>query len=262
MYRDHLHLRQLHPRARVSSRIRAFARGQPKVRDARKKQDREKPSKDEKMQERRERRGVDTLNGGQVAFLVLTGVLSCVLICLVVAFMCWAAIVLVDSSSYKSPGSCGLPLIWLFALLASLLIAVSVATGGGKDAAGNVGLLGFLQLGLTVGLTLWGVALWVGMEASLVKNSSKTIRAGPVTDCHSTSGAVPGDIGDAASFAAAFVRDPAPVTVPSGGGDAGAHPLWSRFPRPSCASVEHRLFSCRGWFRARASRDPSGRVAE
>ena len=259
MYRDHLHLRQLHPRS-IPPRVRASraAKGQ----GCAQKKALQFLSKDEKMQERRERRGVDTLNGGQVAFLVLTGVLSCVLICLVVAFMCWAAIVLVDSSSYKSPGSCGLPLIWLFALLASLLIAVSVATGGGKDAAGNVGLLGFLQLGLTVGLTLWGVALWVGMEASLVKNSSKTISAGPVTDCHSIPGAVSGDIGDSASFAAAIVRDPAPVTVPSGGGDAGAHPLWSRFPRPSCASVEHRLFSCRGWFRARASRDPSGRVAE
>ena len=259
MYRDHLHLRQLHPRS-IPPRVRASraAKGQ----GCAQKKALQFLSKDEKMQERRERRGVDTLNGGQVAFLVLTGVLSCVLICLVVAFMCWAAIVLVDSSSYRAPGSCGLPLIWLFALLASLLIAVSVATGGGKDAAGNVGLLGFLQLGLTVGLTLWGVALWVGMEASRVKNSSKTTTAGPVTDCHSTSGAVSGDVGDAASFAAAFVRGPAPFTLPAGRGDAGAHPLWSHFPRPTFASVEHGLFRSRGWLRARASRDASGRGAE
>mmetsp|Transcript_9225 Transcript_9225/g.18409 ORF Transcript_9225/g.18409 Transcript_9225/m.18409 type:complete len:196 (+) Transcript_9225:89-676(+) len=108
---------------------------------------------------------LERLTPQQIGILALICVLVLFAIVAVVAFLIWACVVLFETyPSIHEHCNSEAPL-WMFCIICTSSMVLSLATGGGKDSDGNLGWFGYVFLAVSIALTVWGVAMYIGISS-------------------------------------------------------------------------------------------------
>ncbi len=102
----------------------------------------------------------------QIALLVGLAVLILLIIVVVVFYLIWGFVTLfrtqsaIDDNCHKSEP------LWLFSVISLLFTLLQLATGGGKDSEGNVGLVSYIFLGTSLTMTVAGIVIWASISTA------------------------------------------------------------------------------------------------
>lgn len=109
------------------------------------------------------RASLERLTPQQIGLLALICVFVLIAIVTVVAFLIWACVVLFETYPSISEVCNSEAPVWLFCIICLTVMVLSLATGAAKDMDGNLTYYSYIFLCLSIALTIWGLAMWVGM---------------------------------------------------------------------------------------------------
>ncbi len=96
----------------------------------------------------------------QIVFLLAAALIFLVIILSLVAYLIWGFVTLFGSMSAIENKCNNENSLWTFSLITLFFTLLQLATGGGKDSEGNVGIVSYIFLGTCLGLTTYGIIVW------------------------------------------------------------------------------------------------------
>jgi hypothetical protein len=110
----------------------------------------------------------------QITLLIGLAVLILLIIAVVVFYLIWGFVTLFRSQSAIDDDCHKSEPLWLFSVISLLLTLLQLATGGGKDSEGNVGLISYIFLGTSLTMTVVGIVIWASISTACKTLWSKT----------------------------------------------------------------------------------------
>jgi hypothetical protein len=110
----------------------------------------------------------------QIALLIGLAVLILLIIAIVVFYLIWGFVTLFRSQSAIDDNCHKSEPLWLFSVFSLFFTLLQLATGGGKDSEGNVGIVSYIFLGTSLTMTVAGIVIWASISTACKALWSKT----------------------------------------------------------------------------------------
>ncbi len=102
----------------------------------------------------------ERLSVSQIALLITLALVILILISMLIFYLIWACVTLFRTQSAMDDACHKSSPLWLFCVVSIFFTLLQLATGGGKDSEGNIGVISCIFLITSIILTVAGIVLW------------------------------------------------------------------------------------------------------
>ena len=115
----------------------------------------------------------ERLSSLQIALLIGLALFILLIISILISYLIWAFVTLFRTQSAIDDVCHNSSPLWLFCVISIIFTLLQLATGGGKDSEGNVGIISYIYLISSLVLTVVGIVLWASVSGRCISVWSK-----------------------------------------------------------------------------------------